>query len=301
MRLKFFFLVCLAASFIGCDSGSLLDNINSSQSVEVLVVLQKHGIAASREQRDGGREARYDVFVASSDYNQALEILHEYNLPHEVSPSLSEVTKQRGFVPNSPEIMELRLDHALAIEAERLIAGLAGVVDAKVVIRSQLGSGRTWRGDQPEVVNVPQASVVIRFSKEQNISRDKLVDEVQSIVAKTVPGIASKSVEVIISDLNLSAMSKAENALGLHRVHGLSFHVPQNERRQAYQSLFVLIVSSVVIGVFFTLAIFLWVNATKKQEMERIRRHTTSFEKRSLLADSVSDNDLIDPSGRNSQ
>lgn len=296
MRFSFYLLILIALSLVGCRDDSLVQNISAKQSVEILVTLRKHGIAASRQERESGKDTRYDVFVSVEDYGKALEILHEYNLPQEATASLIEVTKQRGFVPNSPEIMALRLDHALALEAERLILGLQGVVDVKVLVRSQLDGGRNWKEAMAAEVHGATASVVVRFAKHKDFNRENLTQEIRSIVAKTVPGISPAAIEVVSSELQVTDMSEIDSALNLHRMHGLSFHVPDSERRSAYRSIFALVISSIVIGAFFTLAIFLWMNRGRKRELERIRRKSAGFQSRGLLGDESAGNELIDQS-----
>lgn len=293
MRFHVYFLILLALSIVGCRDDSLVQNISAKQSVEILVTLRKHGIAASREERESGKDTRYNVFVSNEDYSKALEILHEYNLPQESEASIIDVTKQRGFVPNSPEIMALRLDHALALEAERLILGLQGVVDVKVLVRSQLDGGRNWKEVAATDAASANASVVVRFAKQKDFNKENLIQEITSIVAKTVPGISQSAIEVVSSELQIADIS-SESVLNMHKMHGLSFHVPDSERRSAYRSIFALVVSSIVIGAFFTLTIFLWLNRGRKQELERIRRKSAGFQRRGLLGDESSGNDLID-------
>src|SRR5690606_4179144 len=99
-----------------------------------------------------GRNQRFSVRVDSADYQNANEVLHEFGLPREDHETVEELTEQKGFIPNSQEMAQMRLERALAVQLEHLLQALPGVVDVRATVQSQ-------RGERAQ----PTASVVIRY------------------------------------------------------------------------------------------------------------------------------------------
>jgi hypothetical protein len=137
--------------------------------------------------------------VAQSQHAQALKALHQLGLPRERKDSLDSITKPAGLIPNPAKISSLRLDHALGLEVERLLVALPGVTEAKVVVRSNLGSR-----DIGDKAGGSSASVVLRYLS--RTGKFSLSDErVKKLVAKGVPDLNEESVLVETSQVFLSS------------------------------------------------------------------------------------------------
>lgn len=129
-------LIVLILTFLSaCSEQELLvSDVDERSSVEIMVVLQESGIDAERIQLSSGRESRFKIQVSQAEYLQALNILHQYGLPRSDQDNLANITKPQGFSPNPPEIAALRLDHAIALEIERMLSSFPGVIDRKSVV-----------------------------------------------------------------------------------------------------------------------------------------------------------------------
>lgn len=165
------------------DSELLVSSVSEADSVQIMVVLQKSGIAAKRVATSSSKEARFKIEVVPSDYAKALNILHQYDLPKRDSDSLASVTEPRGFAPNPPEINSLRLDHALSLEIERMLGSLPGIIGVKTLVRSNFSEQNS------------KVSVVIRYTSDSKELPFK-IDEVKNIILQSVPSLNPNNMQV---------------------------------------------------------------------------------------------------------
>ncbi len=182
------FLMLLAIS--GCKQNTeLLSGLSSRESIEVLVRLGEIGVEVERVKTSGANSS-YKIQVTQGQHVQALKALHELGLPRDRKDSFDSITKPAGLIPNPAKISSLRLDHALGLEVERLLVALPGVTEAKVVVRSNLGSR-----DSGDKTSRSSASVVLRYLS--RTGKFSLSDErVRKLVAKGVPDLNEESVLV---------------------------------------------------------------------------------------------------------
>jgi type III secretory pathway lipoprotein EscJ len=190
-------LVFLCVSFFlpGCDgTKEVQGGLDGRQSIDVFVTLQRAGIPAEREKTSSGREDRYRVAVAARDYTRALEVLHEYGIPRSEEHSIESLMQPQTFAPATQEMSELRLDYALSLRVERLLLALPDVVDARVLVRSRMGSA----GPNKEAGGKPSASVIIRYVSPSG-SLPFAVNEVKELVAQAVPGLRADDILINVS------------------------------------------------------------------------------------------------------
>lgn len=200
MSKKLLLIVSILFFLSACTEQELLvSEVNERSSVEIMVVLQESGIAAERIQLSSGRESRFKIQVRPAEYSQALNILHQYGLPKSDQDSLASITKPEGFSPNPPEIAALRLDHAIALEIERMLSGFPGVIEVKSLVRSNL---------KLEGV-APQVSVVIRYvSISDNLPFS--VEAVRKLIVQSVPGVDSAEVNLAVNRISSFAKNEGE-------------------------------------------------------------------------------------------
>jgi len=219
-----------------CGWEDVVQGVSQKQSVEIMVALERAQIEVRRDQ--DGRSDEYRILVAESDRGRALEVLHEFGLPREQERGLEELTRQRGFVPNSQAMNQLRLDLALARQVEELMLALPGVVDVGVVVRSHLGS--------------PKASVVIRYVSHSGrvpFSREEIVD----LVVNSVPDIAQKDIQLTLNRVYLPAATATDQegtVVPLSRLSPFMFQVPERERSVARKQIGVVLFAAVCCALF---------------------------------------------------
>ncbi len=290
-------LLLLLLALLGCTSrgDELVSEVNGKQSIEVIVALSRAGIPAERS-RTVGRGERYSVTVAPADYSRAMQVLHDFQLPSKDEETLEELTAPKGFVPNSREVSGLRLDHALALEVERLIAGLPGVSDARVVIRSNLA-----------VEGSAKASVVVRFLSPSGATPFD-IDSVKKLVAQTVPGIAMEAIEVVPSRLIIPGMAESSALEGTgtrSEIVPLSpflpflFRVSSGDRERALWQLGAMLVmfscAGGIIGAYFGIRVM---RGSGRKRAGKGEKRNSFFLEASVKADSKSGGTIALPKGQ---
>ena len=248
----------------------LENGLSSRQSIEMLVLLKRSGIAADRQKQKVGRTESYSVLVPRSLYSQALEVVYEYKLPSQSHDSLEEFTRPKGFTPNSSEISRLRLDYALGLQIERLIGVLPGVVEARALVRTYLQDSYVNSSE-----NAPGASLAIRYTL---LDGTMPIDEKQviGIVAQAVPNIDAKNIKISLAQVDLPAGSAAAAVKGsyvpLHRFLPNIRVAAKDMPRAGYVFLIYLTVllGAGILGGAFLSSFFL------KSKMVRTRRNSNA-------------------------
>lgn len=291
MKRHFWAIFCsiyLSLLLAGCsEQQELASNLDTHQSIEIVVALKGVGISSSRERTSAGRDSRYTVSVSPSEYLRALQVMHEYRLPSEQNERFNEITAVQGLTPNSPEMNRLRMDRALGLEAERVLSGLPGVMDVKAVVRTNPQS--SVEDSRPGGLQaVPSVAVVIRYlSPSGNIPFS--VDEVRKIVSKTVPGADADSIMVNTARVFFAGASPLEGESGeknseaaFIQLRPFPFRVVPSERMKAYAQIGTLFLGATLAGIILGAAV-VW--SSKKQTR---RRRPTSGQQRGLMPEVVS-------------
>ena len=232
-------LVLSGMLLVGCGRDrEVLEKLSQSESVEAVVLLNRSGVEAEQVRSATERGAyAYAVRVPSRDYTRALAALHQYGLPRERQEGVEELTRQRGFVPELPEINLLRLDRARGAEIERLLAGFPGVLDARVIVHT--GAGKNGVGQ------TAAASVIVRYANEGE-KTPFTVEDVKRVVVEAVPGVDAERISVTLT--RVEPLAKGGGAGEGKAVHlgGFSFETPQ----QLVVVGLAIFVSALILGVF---------------------------------------------------
>lgn len=121
--------------FSGCGESTVAENLSQRQAQEIVTVLLANGINASLERTGRGSTPTYSITVEDRFFSRSIVILHEKGLPQEQRLSFDQIVGERGILPASRQIEQLRTDRALALEAESLLGVLPAVAEARVAVR----------------------------------------------------------------------------------------------------------------------------------------------------------------------
>lgn len=226
----------LLVGVAACSESILLDGLGDRESIEIVVALNRAGINAQRELTGSGHSAHYKVFVAQADYVRALEAVHDLGYPREESRELDQWMETKSFVPVSRELASARLDHLLALELERVIESVPGVVEARIVVRSNLGIAGTRQ------VSGPSASLVVRYFATSQFN-DESVSKLNKIVQQSIPGLSADAIEIVLEKIDFSGVLEsgsdigAQGGSGLKALSPFTFRVPAAERGTALRQL----------------------------------------------------------------
>lgn len=174
---------CLALTLAACKT-ELYQGMSQREANEMVAVLARAGISASREQVDA---TTFRVMVAEADLPAAVDALARVGLPREQFRSLGEIFPGDGLIV-SPYEQRVRTMFALNQELSRTISMIDGVVNARVhVVLPDLD----LRG-QP--MNRPSASIVVTHAPGADI--EDLGARIRLLVANAVQGLTFREVAV---------------------------------------------------------------------------------------------------------
>ncbi len=243
----------------GCSQRELVNKLDQRQSTEVLVVLSRAGVPASRTEVGGGKSSTYSITVDPEYFSRGLEVIHEYGLPRSADQEIERTLEQNGFVPNPKEITDLRLDRALGLQVERSLRSLPGVVDAWVNIRTRSG--------REAILASPRAWIHLRYSSASG-NEPFSVDEVKKVVISAVPEMRAEDVELKTSALPpglvLTGSASILNS-SLERLMPFGFRVPESERVTAQRQLASVILLSALCAAIVGLYLGWWMGRSRRK------------------------------------
>lgn len=173
-------LLLLAA----CGRAELYGKLSESQANEMIAVLQRAGIEASKN--DGG-EAGWALTTDKGDFGRAVEVLQSQGYPREDYASLGTVFKGGGVV-SSPTEERARMIYGLSQELSHTISEIDGVVQARVHL--------ALPQDRPlaEQQQPSSASVFIKYRPGTDINSQ--IGKVKALVVNSVEGLKVENVSV---------------------------------------------------------------------------------------------------------
>lgn len=192
---QFALLLSILLAATGCREVGLHHNLEEAEADEILVVLNQHGIQATKEKEISGQDVSWKLMVSGDHVAQARQILLSNNLPNKRELGLSGVYKDKGLIP-TPDEQKARYLLALKGEIINSLQKIPGVVDADIVLNVPQENNFA---ELDPVKKKPTASVVIRTHNEDLIAQTMTEAKVQRFVANTVPNLDPNDVTVIVS------------------------------------------------------------------------------------------------------
>lgn len=205
-RVLFLLLIGLLSACQGEQVGSGLDQNRANHMV---AALSARGIGAVARKEAGGR-GTFGVWVEKSARGEAAVLIDEQGLLEKGSSSFEDLISNQGILPSSREVEQLKVDRAVAIEVERLIENIPGVVSARAIVRQSF----LKESEQPTV------SVVIEDESEAQGRQEQFA----AIVLSAVPGVLRDRILIAVEH------SKVDNDLrreiGILNIKGKPIPLP---------------------------------------------------------------------------
>jgi type III secretion protein J len=190
--MRIVFACVLALLLSGCLKHELQTGLNEHEAQEIIVLLKRNGLDATRQMVANGKEsATWTVEVLGGNQNLVLawRVLQENGLPRQKVKGLGEVFGASGLIPTAGEEKAKALV-GLTGEITRTLNSVDGVVDARVHVvlpdNSPLVDRSQW--------NPTTASVLI---KHRGVKLPLEETEVKTLVAKSVQGLTPEQVAVV--------------------------------------------------------------------------------------------------------
>lgn len=181
-------LMLLGLVLTGCRQPNLLEGLDQQQANEVLAVLQRNNIAASKV--DAGKTG-YAVKIDQVDFSAAVDLLNLYSLPSRPRLQVAEMFPSDALVA-SPRAEKARLYSALEQRLEQSIGVLEGVVSARVHVSYDLDAGEGGRKAAP----IHLAAVAVH---EPDIEPQLLIGDIKRFLKNTFADVDYANISVVLS------------------------------------------------------------------------------------------------------
>ncbi|MDR2315817.1 MAG: EscJ/YscJ/HrcJ family type III secretion inner membrane ring protein [Pseudomonas sp.] len=184
----FAWLALLCLMLVGCRQPSLLEGLDQQQVNEVISVLQRNNITATKV--DNGKTG-YSVQIAQTDFAAAVDLLALYSLPSRPRVEIAQMFPADSLVA-SPRAEKARLYSALEQRLEQSLNTLEGVVSARVHVSYDLETGESGRKVAPIHVS---ALVVYERDSEPQV----LISDIKRFLKNSFSAVDYEHISVVLS------------------------------------------------------------------------------------------------------
>ena len=189
-------VVIFSMSLVAC-SQVINQGLSEDQANEILVVLERNGIQATKALQEGGETVQFTISVPKRDSARAMQILRENDLPQQQAKGFNEVFAKTSLIPTAMEEKAMYLQ-AVCGELAITIEAINGVVDARVhvvlpetdVLKQELQGPTT-----------PKAAVLIKYKVRRNGEMPYKPDDIRRLVANSIEALKPDDVTVVSSQV----------------------------------------------------------------------------------------------------
>ena len=186
MRLAATLTVCILL-LAGCkEETTLHSGLKERQANLVMATLLKADIACRKV---AGEENTWNVIIDAADFAEAVSLLESQGLPQRDFQGIAEVFKKSGMV-SSPSEERIRFMDALAQDLSRTIAGIDGVVDARVHI--------VLPENDPFARNALPSSAAVAVRSRWNADVTEYIPAIKGLVKNAIEGLAYDKIMVTV-------------------------------------------------------------------------------------------------------
>ena len=180
-------LAACAVGLAGCKQETTLHSqLEEQQANLIMAVLLDEGIEC---RKTPGEEQSWNVLIDLKDFARAVKLLDRQGLPRRRFQGISEVFKKSGMV-SSPSEERIRFMDALAQDLSRTIAGIEGILDARVHI--------VLPENDPFAKNTIPSSAAVAIRARWNAQVDDLVPQIKSLVRNAIEGLQYEKISVTV-------------------------------------------------------------------------------------------------------
>lgn len=172
----------------GCRQPSLLEGLDQQQANEVVSMLQRNNIAASKA---GAAKAGYVVSVRSADFAAAVDLLNLYALPSRPRIEIAQMFPADSLVA-SPRAEKARLFSVLEQRLEQSIRSLENVVSARVHVSYDVDAGEGGRKTAP--IHISALAV-----HEADVQAQLLISDIKRFLKNSFADVEYDNISVVLS------------------------------------------------------------------------------------------------------
>ncbi len=183
--LKLLTVLSMVLLISGCKI-ELYSNLHEQEANEMLAVLMKHNIKASKIR---GKKDAINLFVDESDMAQSVDILKQNGYPSQSFQDMGEMFKKEGLI-SSPLEERARYIYAISQDISLTLSKLDGVMSARVHVvlpeSDKLG----------KVLRPSSAAVFIKHRKEVDI--ESSIPKIKMLVNNSIEGLDYDKITVAL-------------------------------------------------------------------------------------------------------
>ena len=171
----------------GCKSETTLHSqLDEKQANLVMAALLDEGIDC---RKTAGEENTWNVLIDNKDFAKAVNLLESKGLLRRNFMGISEVFKKTGMI-SSPTEERIRFMDALAQDLSRTIAGIDGVLDARVHI--------VLPENDPFAKNALPSSAAVAIRSRWNADVEAFIPQIKSLVRNSIEGLQYEKITVTV-------------------------------------------------------------------------------------------------------
>jgi type III secretion protein J len=171
----------------GCDKETTLHSgLEERQANLVMATLLDAGIKCTKTP---GEEGTWNVMVSESKFATAVNLLEAEGLPRRAYQGVGEVFKKTGMI-SSPSEERIRFMDALAQDLSRTIAGIDGVIEARVHV--------VLPENDPFARNALPSSAAVAIRSRWDVDLTDVIPSVKGLVKNAIEGLAYEKIMVTV-------------------------------------------------------------------------------------------------------
>ena len=151
----------------GCKEEALLNGLDQNQANEVVALLQKNNIAASKRNI---AKSGYSVYVGLADFSAAVDLTTIYNLPSKPRVEIAEMFPSDALI-SSPRAEVARIYSAIEQRLEQTLNQISGIVSSRVHVSYDISNTDAEKKGKPMHI-----AVLLRYDTENNAPGNLIAD-----------------------------------------------------------------------------------------------------------------------------
>lgn len=187
--LKLWLLLVTVFLLSGCKEEALLNGLDQNQANEVVALLQKNNIAATKRNM---AKAGYSVYVGMRDFAAAVDLMTIYNLPSRPRVEVAEMFPADSLI-SSPRAEVARIYSAIEQRLEQTLNQINGIVSSRVHVSYDVSNNESGKQGKPMHV-----AVLLRYDTAVP-AEGNLLNDATRLVKNSFANIDYENISVVMT------------------------------------------------------------------------------------------------------
>ncbi|MBP2168811.1 type III secretion protein J [Erwinia toletana] len=189
MRKIKYILLTLIFIITGCKEDALLNGLDQSQANEVVALLLKHNINASKV---SVAKSGYSVYVARQDFSTAVDLITIYNFPSKPRIEIAEMFPADALI-SSPRAEVARIYSAIEQRLEQTLNQISGIVSSRVHVSYDISNIDAEKKGRPTHI-----AVLLRYDTAQ-VASENLIFDATRLVKNSFANVDYDNISVVMT------------------------------------------------------------------------------------------------------